>query len=145
MDKFDVVIIGAGIIGLSTAYKLLEKNSSLNICIIEKENRVSFHQSGHNSGVIHSGIYYKPGSLKAQNCINGYKMLLEFCDANNIEYEICGKVIIATSDKELKALETLYQRGRANGLEGIRIISKEEMKELEPAAAGIKGLHVPQT
>lgn len=145
MDNFDVVIIGAGIIGLSTAFKLLEKNSSLNICIIEKENRVSSHQSGHNSGVIHSGIYYKPGSLKALNCIKGYKLLLEFCRSNDIDYEICGKIIIATSEKELQPLDTLYERGLANGLEGIKIVSKEDIIEFEPAAEGVKGLHVPQT
>lgn len=145
MNKYDIVIIGAGIIGLSAAYKLLEKNSSIKIGIIEKEKTISVHQSGHNSGVIHSGIYYKPGSLKALNCMNGYKMLLEFCDSNEIKYEICGKIIIATEEKEINPLQTLFERGQSNGLKGIKIISKEEIKELEPNASGIKGLHIPQT
>lgn len=145
MNNFDVVIVGAGIIGLSTAYKLLEKNPSLKICILEKEDGVAKHQTGHNSGVIHSGIYYKPGSLKAVNCISGYKMLLDFCDENKIQYEICGKIIIATEEKELAALQILFERGIANGLAGIKIISQEEIKELEPNVTGIKGIVVPQT
>lgn len=145
MKNYDIIIIGAGIIGLSTAYKLLEKNSSLQICILEKENTVAFHQTGHNSGVIHSGIYYKPGSLKAINCITGYKMLLDFCDENKITYDICGKIIVATEEKELTSLQTLFDRGNANGLSGTKIISKEEIKEFEPHATGIKGIFVPQT
>jgi L-2-hydroxyglutarate oxidase len=145
LRNFDIIIIGAGIIGLSTAYKLLEKDSSLKISIIEKENSVAAHQTGHNSGVIHSGIYYKPESLKAVNCITGYKMLLEFCDENNIPYDICGKIIVATEEKELSSLQTLFERGNANGLEGTKIISKDEIKEFEPFATGIKGIFVPQT
>jgi (S)-2-hydroxyglutarate dehydrogenase len=145
MYTFDVVIIGAGIIGLSTAYKLLEKEPSLKLCLLEKENGIAKHQSGHNSGVIHSGIYYKPGSLKALNCIRGYKMLLDFCDENKITYDICGKIIIAAGEKELSALEVLYERGIANGLKGIKIISGDEIKQYEPNAAGIKGIHIPQT
>ncbi len=145
MKNYDIIIIGAGIIGLSAAYKLLEKNSSLQICILEKENTVAFHQTGHNSGVIHSGIYYKPGSLKAINCITGYKMLLDFCDENKITYDICGKIIVATEEKELTSLQTLFDRGNANGLSGTKIISKEEIKEFEPHATGIKGIFVPQT
>lgn len=145
MKNYDIIIIGAGIIGLSTAYKLLKKNPSLKICIIEKENTVAAHQTGHNSGVIHSGIYYKPGSLKAINCITGYKMLIEFCDVNKISYDICGKIIIATDENELNSLHTLFDRGNANGLAGTKIISKEEIKEIEPFATGIKGIFVPQT
>ena len=145
MNNYDVTVIGAGIVGLGTAYKLLEKDSSLKICIIEKEDRVSAHQTGHNSGVIHSGIYYKPGSLKAENCITGYRMLLDFCDKNNIAYDICGKIIIATTEKELKPLQTLFERGKSNGLEGVKYISEDEIKETEPFAKGIKGILVPQT
>ena len=145
MFKYDVIIIGAGIIGLSTAYKLLVKNPSLKICILEKENEVAKHQTGHNSGVIHSGIYYKPGSLKAENCITGYKLLIEFCDENKIKYDICGKIIIATEEKEIDSLQILFERGNANGLKGTKIISKEEINEIEPNAAGIKGIFVPQT
>lgn len=145
MNNYDVTVIGAGIVGLGTAYKLLEKDSSLKICIIEKEDRVAAHQTGHNSGVIHSGIYYKPGSLKAENCITGYKMLLDFCDENNIAYDICGKIIVATTEKELKPLQTLFERGKSNGLEGVKYISEDEIKETEPFAKGIKGILVPQT
>ena len=145
MKTFDVIIIGAGILGLSTAFKLTEKNPSLKICIIEKENSCAFHQTGHNSGVIHSGIYYKPGSLKAQNCRKGYNMLLEFCNKYNVKYEICGKIIIATKEKELEPLNELYNRGIENGLEGMRIINENEIKAYEPFAAGLKALHVPQT
>lgn len=145
MNNFDIIIIGAGIIGLSTAYKLIEKNPSLKICLIEKESGVAKHQTGHNSGVIHSGIYYKPGSLKAVNCITGYKMLLDFCDNNDIEYDICGKIIVATEEKELIPLKTLFERGIENGLEGIKELSGPELKETEPNVAGIKGILVPQT
>lgn len=145
MNNFDIIIIGAGIIGLSAAYKLIEKNHSLKICLIEKESGVARHQTGHNSGVIHSGIYYKPGSLKAVNCITGYKMLLDFCDKNDIEYDICGKIIVATEEKELIPLRTLLERGIENGLKGIKELSEPELKETEPNVAGIRGILVPQT
>jgi (S)-2-hydroxyglutarate dehydrogenase len=142
---YDVIIAGAGIVGLASGLKLLEKNPALKLLILEKENGVSKHQSGHNSGVIHSGIYYKPGSLKAVNCRNGYKQLIEFCDKENIPYNICGKVIVASSHKELPYLDKLYERGIANGLENIRRITAEELKEYEPHASGIKAIHVPYT
>lgn len=146
MNKyFDVVIVGAGIVGLATAYKILEKEPSLKLLLIEKENGVSKHQTGNNSGVIHSGIYYKPGSLKATNCIRGYKMLLDFCDINNITYDICGKVIVATDESEIPAMMTLYERGIENGLDGLKILSEEELKSEEPYVTGVKGVFVPQT
>jgi L-2-hydroxyglutarate oxidase len=145
LKKYDVIIIGAGILGLSTAYRLLEKDSSLKICLLEKEGHIASHQTGHNSGVIHSGIYYKPGSLKAFNCIKGYKMLLEFCDKNEIEYDLCGKIIVATEENELPSLQTIYDRGIKNELAGIKFISEKEIKDFEPNAAGIKGIFVPQT
>jgi L-2-hydroxyglutarate oxidase len=145
MRNFDVIIIGAGIIGLATAYKLIEKKPLLKIGLIEKELNVSMHQTGHNSGVIHSGIYYKPGSLKALNCIKGYKMLLDFCDENNIEYDLCGKLIIAADEKELARLDVLFQRGVENGLKGIKKLTSEEIKNTEPHVTGIAGLLVPQT
>ncbi|MEO8663928.1 MAG: L-2-hydroxyglutarate oxidase [Ignavibacteria bacterium] len=145
MNNFDVIIIGGGIIGLSTAYKLVEGDPTLKICVLEKESETAFHQTGHNSGVIHSGIYYKPGSLKAENCIRGYKMLLGFCIENNIPYEICGKIIVAVNEKELKPLQLLYGRAIQNGLTGTKIISGKEIKEFEPDAAGIRGIVVPQT
>jgi len=146
MNKnFDVVVVGAGIVGLATAYKILEKEPSLKLLLLEKEPGVSKHQTGNNSGVIHSGIYYKPGSLKATNCIRGYKMLLDFCDENNITYDICGKVIVATDKSEVPAMMTLYDRGIENGLEGLKILTEEELKEKEPYVTGVKGVLVPQT
>ena len=144
--NYDVIIVGAGIVGLSTCYKLLEKNRGLKICIIEKEAGVSKHQTGNNSGVIHSGIYYKPGSLKALNCRKGYKMLLDFCNENKIKYEICGKVIIATEEKELEGMRKIYERGVENGLEGLKYLTPEEIKNYEPYVTNaIKGIYVPQT
>ena len=122
MKNYDVIIAGAGIVGLATAYKLLEKKTDLKICIIEKESGVSKHQTGNNSGVIHSGIYYKPGSLKATNCRRGYIMLLDFCDVNNIPYDICGKVIVAMSEEEIPRLDTLFERGKQNGLNGVKVL-----------------------
>ncbi len=145
MENYDVIIAGAGIIGLSTAYKLLEKEPALKICILEKENGTARHQTGHNSGVIHSGIYYRPGSLKSLNCIRGYQMLLDFCSEKEIAFEICGKVIIAAEETELIPLNNLFERGISNGLAGIKKLTAEEIKELEPHAAGIEGLFVPQT
>lgn len=142
---YDVTIIGAGIVGLATAYQILKRKPDLKLLILEKERDVAKHQTGNNSGVIHSGIYYKPGSLKAKNCINGYRMLLEFCEQENIKYEICGKVIVATEDWELPILNSLFERGKLNGLEKIRKISKEELKEIEPYANGIEAIFVPYT
>ena len=144
-NNFDVVIVGAGIVGLAAAYKILEKEPSIKLLLIEKENRVSKHQTGNNSGVIHSGIYYKPGSLKAINCIRGYKMLLDFCDANKITYDICGKIIVAANESEVTALMTLYERGIENGLEGLKVLSEEKLKTVEPYVTGSKGVLVPQT
>ena len=142
---YDVIIAGAGIVGLASAFKILGKREDLKLLIVEKENGEARHQSGHNSGVIHSGIYYKPGSLKAKNCINGYNQLIEFCSNENIPYEICGKVIVAVDENELKALNNIYERGIANGLAKIRMIDKDELKEIEPHANGIKAIHVPYT
>jgi (S)-2-hydroxyglutarate dehydrogenase len=142
---FDITIIGAGIVGLATAYKLLKDNPALKICVIEKEKTIAQHQTGHNSGVIHSGIYYKPGSLKAINCQKGYYELIEFAKEHGIKHDICGKVIVATNPKELPALENIYQRGVANGLAGIRKISAAEVKEIEPYVNSVEGIWVPQT
>lgn len=145
MRNFDIVIIGAGIIGLAAAFRLLKKSPGLKVCILEKESIFAAHQTGRNSGVIHSGIYYKPGSSKALNCINGYKLLLEFCNEYNVSYEICGKLIIAVSENEINGLNILYERGTENGLTGLSVISENEIKKYEPHAAGLKALHVPQT
>lgn len=143
--KQNIIIIGAGIVGLATAYNIVRVYPNLSVLIIEKEPDVAMHQTGHNSGVIHSGIYYKPGSLKAQNCTTGYARLIEFCDQYNVKYEICGKVIVAVDENEIPMLDGIYKRGIENGLENLRIINKSELAEIEPYAAGIKAIHVPQT
>jgi L-2-hydroxyglutarate oxidase len=145
LQNYDVIVAGAGIVGLASALKILEAKPGTSLLVLEKEGGTARHQTGHNSGVIHSGIYYKPGSLKARNCIHGYNLLLKFCDANSIPYEICGKVIVATSGEELSRLEGIYKRGLENGLDKIRFIDKNELKYLEPHAAGIKAIHVPYT
>lgn len=145
MLKNSFTIIGAGIVGLATALKLKEKLPDAKIIILEKEDNVAKHQTGNNSGVIHSGIYYKPGSLKAKNCVIGYKMLLDFCDENSIEYNLCGKVIVATNESEVGYLQTLYERGVENGLENLKMLSKVELKVYEPNVNGIAGIYVPQT
>ncbi|MFB5944278.1 L-2-hydroxyglutarate oxidase [Albibacterium profundi] len=142
---YEIIVIGAGLVGLSTAYHTKLKYPDKSILILEKESKVSAHQSGHNSGVIHSGIYYKPGSLKAQNCISGYRSLIEFSDEHKVPYDICGKVIVATSNEELPALNNIYERGIQNGLSDIKKITREEINEFEPHVAGIAGIHVPQT
>lgn len=145
MSKIDVTIVGAGIVGLATALQLKKAQPQLNIIVLEKENKVAAHQTGNNSGVIHSGIYYKPGSLKAKNCIDGYHMMIEFCKTNNIPFDLCGKIIVATRENELSALEAIYNRGVENGLEGIHYINADEIKAIEPYTYGIKGIFVPQT
>lgn len=145
MSQSDVIIAGAGIVGLATALKILESKPSAKVLILEKEPGEARHQTGNNSGVIHSGIYYKPGSLKAQNCITGYNQLLDFCNRHDVKYDICGKVIVAISETELPRLASIYERGIANGLVKIRYIDKDELKELEPYAYGIKAIHVPYT
>jgi L-2-hydroxyglutarate oxidase len=143
--NFDIVIIGGGIVGLATALKTKELNPSLKICILEKESQIATHQTGNNSGVIHSGIYYKPGSLKAGNCLRGYQYLIDFCQNNNIDFELNGKIIVATHPKELNGLENLYNRGLANGLSKIKKLNNEQLHEYEPHVTGIAGLFVPYT
>jgi L-2-hydroxyglutarate oxidase len=143
--QYDIIIIGGGIVGLATALRLLETKPGLKLAILEKEDGVARHQTGHNSGVIHSGIYYKPGSLKAINCKNGYKQLIEFCDREHIKYELCGKLIVATRQVELPILENIYMRGLENGLEKIKKLSADEMKEYEPHAFGLAAILVPYT
>lgn len=142
--EYDVAVIGAGIVGLSVAYNLLQEDPELKIAILEKENTIASHQTGHNSGVIHSGIYYKPGSAKAINCKKGYNLLLDFCVKEKIHHEICGKIIVATSNKEEKKLQNIYDRGIQNGLEGLIILNQEELREKEPHVSGTKGIFVPQ-
>jgi L-2-hydroxyglutarate oxidase len=142
---YDVVVIGGGIVGLATALNLKKARPSLRLLLIEKENSLAAHQTGHNSGVIHSGLYYKPGSLKAKNCIEGYHMLIDFCNENNIKYELCGKIVVATREDQIPSLETLFERGIQNGLKGLEMLNKEQMRAIEPHVAGIAGIKVPQT
>ncbi len=144
MQTSDVVIIGAGIVGLATAYRLTREHPSLTITVLDKEDGPARHQTGHNSGVLHSGIYYKPGSLKAINCREGKKAMEAFCREEGIRHEICGKVIVALSEREIPALERIFERGRENGIQCEKI-GPERLKELEPHAAGIQALHVPET
>ena len=141
----DVIIIGGGILGLATALRILQARPVTRLILLEKEPHLAQHQTGHNSGVIHSGLYYKPGSLKAINCRNGYTQLLEFCRAENIPHEICGKIVVATTDAELPRLDELHRRGVANGLEGLKYLDADEIREVEPHCSGIRGLFVPQT
>jgi L-2-hydroxyglutarate oxidase len=142
--SFNIIVIGGGIIGTATALSLQE-NSNLRILIIETEAELAHHQTGNNSGVIHSGLYYKPGSLKAKNCSDGRELLYQFCEQNDIPFKKCGKIVVATNEAELKSLEELYNRGIANGLTGIKKLTVEEIKNYEPHSSGIAGLFVPQT
>jgi L-2-hydroxyglutarate oxidase len=141
---YDITIIGGGIIGTATALSIL-KNKSLKLLLLEAESSLAAHQTGNNSGIIHSGLYYKPGSLKAANCTIGREMMYSFCKEHNIFFDKCGKIVVATSQEEIPALNMLEERGRANGLSGIKRITAEEIKEYEPHASGIDGLFVPQT
>ncbi|HEY6939794.1 MAG TPA: L-2-hydroxyglutarate oxidase [Terriglobales bacterium] len=143
--NFDILIIGAGIVGLSAAMEATRRFPHLRLAVLEKESEPARHQSGHNSGVIHSGIYYKPGSLKARLCVEGAAAMVEFCRRHEIANEICGKVIVATNESELPRLEELRRRGSANGLQGVRELGPEQLRELEPHSAGIRALHVPST
>lgn len=141
---FDVAIIGGGIIGTAVGMSL-QKDKNLSVILIEAENKFAPHQTGNNSGVIHSGLYYKPGSLKAKNCIEGRELMYRFCEDNNIQFSRCGKIVIAVNNNEVAALHELEKRGWENGLKGLKRISKEEIKEYEPYAEGILGLFVPET
>jgi len=143
MADADVAIAGGGIVGLATAWRLSERYPRLRAVVLEKEAAVGEHQTGHNSGVLHSGIYYKPGSLKAVNCRTGKRAMEEFCAAHGIRYEICGKVIVAVSERELPHLARIYERGQQNGVR-CELIGKERLKELEPHAAGVSAVHVPE-
>jgi (S)-2-hydroxyglutarate dehydrogenase len=142
---YNVVIIGGGIVGLASALKIKEANPRYRVVVLEKEKKVAQHQTGHNSGVIHSGLYYKPGSLKAKNCVDGYNALIRFCDEEEIPYELCGKIVVATDRNEIPYLHQLTERGIANGLTGIKKLQAEELKEYEPHVNGVEGIFVPQT
>lgn len=143
--RYQYAIIGGGIVGLATAYQMLKKKPGLKLAVIEKEKSVAAHQTGHNSGVIHSGLYYKPGSLKATNCLRGYDMLIQFCDTYGIPYDLCGKLVVATSEAEIPELEKLYQRGLENGLTRMTKITQQEANAIEPHLKVVAGLNVPYT
>lgn len=144
-SSYDVAVVGGGIIGLSSALHISQRFPKINIVILEKEESLASHQTGHNSGVIHSGIYYRPGSQKAQFCVTGVEAFKKYCRNKGINYEECGKVIVATESSELPRLDELYQRGVANGVPGLELIGRERLKEIEPHAVGIKALYAPTT
>ena len=142
---FDIVVIGGGIVGLASAYKIQLHHPETSIAVLEKEEQLAAHQTGHNSGVIHSGLYYKPGSNKAKTCARGRQELIAFAGEHNIPYEICGKIIVATEEKELANLEQIFRNGLENEIEGVEKIGPDEIKEAEPFCCGIAGIRVPCT
>ncbi len=138
------VIVGGGIVGLATAYRLGQRSPDARVTVLEKEDAVGRHQTGNNSGVLHCGLYYKPGSVKARLAVNGIRQMVAFCQESGIPHEICGKLVVATDREEVPRLNDLYDRGRQNGLEGLRKLGPEEMREIEPHVAGVAALRVPQ-
>ena len=143
-SRHNIIVVGGGAVGLGVALEIARRFPRLRLLVLEKEDGVARHQSGHNSGVIHSGVYYKPGSLKARLCVAGAAAMVEFCREHGIPHEVCGKVIVATQEEEIPRLEQLRQRGEDNGLRGLRVIGPEELREIEPHAAGRKALLVRQ-
>jgi L-2-hydroxyglutarate oxidase len=140
----DVVVVGGGIVGLAAAYRILEARPGARVVLLEKESRLAAHQTGNNSGVLHSGLYYKPGSEKARLSVGGLKQMIAFCREQGVAYEQCGKVVVATDESELPRLQTLWERGNANGLQGLRRLNPAEIREIEPHAVGVAAIHVPQ-
>ena len=143
--SYDVTIIGGGIVGLATAWQIMQQHQGIRLAVVEKENAIGTHQTNRNSGVIHSGIYYKPGSAKAINCVRGYNMLIDFAKQHGIPYDLCGKVIVATRADQFGVMEDIYQRGLKNGLTGIRIIDQQDLKAIEPHCSALKAIWVPQS
>ncbi|MFT5524375.1 MAG: L-2-hydroxyglutarate oxidase [Pirellulaceae bacterium] len=143
MEKEKIAVVGGGIVGLATAYQLLQMHPNKRVVVLEKEDGLGAHQSGHNSGVLHSGIYYKPGSLKAQNCRTGKEAMERFCSEHDVEYDICGKVIVAVDNSELPALKRIYECGQENGVR-CEMIDVDRLAELEPHARGVQAIHVPE-
>src|SRR5262252_2935175 len=143
--SYDVVVVGAGIVGLAVARELLTRYPKMRLGILDKEPSIGQHQTGHNSGVLHSGIYYAPGSLKAKLCVQGQRELYAFCEEKGIPTDRCGKVIVASTDEELPRLENLYERGQANGVQGLEMIGPERLREIEPHCVGVKALFSPNT
>jgi len=144
-QSYDIAVIGGGIVGLSTALHATRLFPRLGLLLVEKESAVARHQSGHNSGVIHSGIYYQPGSLKARLCVEGAAAMVAFCREHNLPHQICGKLIVAAASNEIPRLEALYARGQSNGLSGLKVLNQEQIRDIEPHAGGVRGLHVPST
>lgn len=142
---YDIIVVGGGIVGLASAYKLNLRFPGKKILVLEKEKEVAAHQTGHNSGVIHSGIYYKPGSYKAKNCVDGRRELVQFATDHKIPHDICGKIIVATKQSELDHMHKVFRNGQANGVEGIELINADKIKEIEPHCVGIEGIWVPCT
>lgn len=142
--QYDIAIIGGGIVGLATAWKLLETQPGLKLAVLEKESAIASHQTDRNSGVIHSGIYYKPGSAKAINCVKGYGMLLSFCREYDVSFDLCGKVIVAVGEHQIPTLEGIYQRGVDNGLNDISMLDAAAVRHIEPHCPALKGIHVPR-
>src|SRR5579864_5107613 len=138
------VLVGGGIVGLATAYRLGQRLPGAAITLLEKEQTVGSHQTGHNSGVLHCGLYYKPGSVKARLTVNGIRQMVEFCRENGIAHEICGKLVVAVDQEEVPRLDDLFDRGQANGLEGLRQLGLAEMREIEPHIGGVAAIRVPQ-
>lgn len=145
MKQFDITIIGGGIVGAAAAYKIQKKHPELKILLIEKEDRLSSHQTGHNSGVIHSGLYYTPGSKKAINCIKGRDEIVAFAKEHNIAHDVCGKVVVATREDEIPRMEGIMETGKVNGLDGLKLLTPEEVNEIEPEVKCLGGIWVPQT
>jgi (S)-2-hydroxyglutarate dehydrogenase len=144
-ERFDVAVIGGGIVGLGVGREITQRFPRMRVVVLEKEARVGMHQSGHNSGVIHSGVYYKPGSLKAKLCVAGAAAMVEFCREHGVPYAVCGKVIVATSEEQMPRLQNLLERGNANGVPGLKMLKPEELREYEPHATGVSALLVPGT
>jgi L-2-hydroxyglutarate oxidase LhgO len=143
-QNFDVAVVGAGIVGLATAYRLTRERSDRRVVVLEKEKTCAAHQTSHNSGVIHSGLYYPPGSAKARTCVAGAQLLKDFCREHGIRVVVCGKVVVASEESDLAALEELYRRGSANGVPGLALVGRERLREIEPHVEGIRALHVPE-
>ena len=141
----DIGIVGGGIVGLATAYRLVRRYPECRVVLLEKEANLASHQTGHNSGVIHSGLYYKPGSAKAANCVTGAALMKEFCSRHQVAHEVCGKVVVAIEESERPRLQELHRRGQANSVPGVSIVGPEQLRELEPHCAGIEALHVPSS
>ena len=139
-----VAIIGGGIVGLSTAYQLIQRFPKVQVIVLEKEAGPGRHQTGNNSGVLHCGLYYKPGSTKARLAVQGIRRMVEFCESHSIAHELCGKIVVATEPEEIPRLHALLERGRANGLQGLELLGSEQIREHEPHAAGLAAIRVPQ-